>query len=156
MLNGITKLDELTQSVTLLTAQRLPVEQTQSVKKCTAVMTSVCIHWWWVWLAMYSWHFLKQAVQHYDEITWVSLLHQNLCRKNVDKSASAHWGSVIQSAVFFVVCLRVHWVSQHVDPGICEWNSRLTIFKLICMIDSWGVSCQIALRRISSDLTDDK
>ena len=37
-----------------------------------------------------------------------------------------------------------------------EWKFRTVIFKLISMIDGWGISREIALRLMLLDLTDDK
>ena len=39
--------------------------------------------------------------------------------------------------------------------GKFEWNFRI-IFKLISVIDGWGISCGIGLRLMSLGLTDDK
>ena len=47
------------------------------------------------------------------------------------------------------------WVNS-LAPVRFEWNSREVIFKLISVIDSWITSCEIALRCMSLDLTDDK
>ena len=41
-------------------------------------------------------------------------------------------------------------------PGRFEWNFRYVIFNVISVVDSWGVDCEIALRWMSLDLTDDK
>ena len=41
-------------------------------------------------------------------------------------------------------------------PGRCERNFRCTIFKPVLVIDGWGISCEITLRWMSLDLTDDK
>ena len=41
-------------------------------------------------------------------------------------------------------------------PGRFEWNFRWFIFKVISVVDSWGIDCEIALRWMSLDLTDDK
>ena len=40
-------------------------------------------------------------------------------------------------------------------PGRFWWNSSNNIFNPISMIDGWGISCEIALRWMSLDLTDD-
>ena len=40
--------------------------------------------------------------------------------------------------------------------GRFEWNFKQVIFKLILVIDDWDISCEIALRGFSLDLTDDK
>ena len=41
-------------------------------------------------------------------------------------------------------------------PGKFEWNFRSLIFPIISVIDSWGISCEIGLRWMPLDLTDDK
>ena len=41
-------------------------------------------------------------------------------------------------------------------PGRFEWHFRRVIFKLILVIDGWIISCEIAVRWMSLDLTDDK
>ena len=47
-------------------------------------------------------------------------------------------------------CLT-HW-----PLGKFEWNFRYLIFQIISVIDGWGISCELALRWMSLDLTDDK
>ena len=41
-------------------------------------------------------------------------------------------------------------------PGRFYWNFRWVLFKPIAVIDGWDTCCQIALRRMSLDLTGDK
>ena len=41
-------------------------------------------------------------------------------------------------------------------PGRFEWNLKQIIFKLILVTDDWDISCGIALRWFSLDVTDDK
>ena len=41
-------------------------------------------------------------------------------------------------------------------PGRLKQNIRWIIFKLILVIDGWGISCEIALKWLSQDRTDDK
>ena len=41
-------------------------------------------------------------------------------------------------------------------PGKFEWHFRYLIFQIISVIDGWGISCELALRWMSLDLTDDK
>ena len=41
-------------------------------------------------------------------------------------------------------------------PGKFEWNFRYLIFQMISVIDGWSISCELALRWMSLDLTDDK
>ena len=69
-------------------------------------------------------------------------------------------------------CLITHWPledwSKFLDKGLSnklvnplaperfKQNFRLVIFKLISVIDGWGISCKIALRWMPLQLTDDK
>ena len=41
-------------------------------------------------------------------------------------------------------------------PGRFEWNFKSEFLKLILVIDGQGISCEIALRWMPLDLTDDK
>ena len=41
-------------------------------------------------------------------------------------------------------------------PGRFQWTFRWVLFKPITEIDGWDTCCEIALRRMSLDLTDDK
>ena len=41
-------------------------------------------------------------------------------------------------------------------PGKFEWNFRYLILQIISVIDGWGISCELAFRWMSLDLTDDK
>ena len=55
----------------------------------------------------------------------------------------------------------VHFVSaspcfNSLTPGKFEWNVRYLIFQIISVIDGWGISCELTLRWMSLDLTDDK
>ena len=47
-------------------------------------------------------------------------------------------------------------VFNSLAPEKFEWNFRHVIFKQILVIDSWGISCEIALDWMSLDLTEDK
>ena len=49
---------------------------------------------------------------------------------------------------------RGNIISLH--PGKFEWNFRYLIFQKISVIDGWGISCELALRWMSLNLTDDK
>ena len=40
--------------------------------------------------------------------------------------------------------------------GKLEWNFRNLILQMTSVIDGWGISCELALRWMSLDLTDDK
>ena len=41
-------------------------------------------------------------------------------------------------------------------PGKFEWNFRYLIFQKISVLDGWGISCELAFKWMSVDLTDDK
>ena len=41
-------------------------------------------------------------------------------------------------------------------PGKFELYFRYLIFQIISVIDGWGISCELALRWMSLDLTDDQ
>ena len=41
-------------------------------------------------------------------------------------------------------------------PGKFEWNFRYLIFQIISVMDGWGISCELALKWMSLDLTNDK
>ena len=48
------------------------------------------------------------------------------------------------------------WVCVFNSLERFEWHLRWIIFKPVLVIDGWGMSCEIALRLMSLDLTDDK
>ena len=53
-------------------------------------------------------------------------------------------------------CWWIFMFLNSLAPGRFEQNFRKVIFKLISVTDCWGISCEIALRRMPLDLTDDK
>ena len=73
-----------------------------------------------------------------------------LCHHSVDKlnklqiNVSVSWNKFRMTRV------------NSLAPGKFEWNFRHLIFQIISVIDGWGISCELALRRMSLDLTDDK
>ena len=60
----------------------------------------------------------------------------------------------------------VHWsqnawchpnqILNSLAPGKFELNFRYLILQIISVIDGWRISCELALRWMSLDLTDDK
>ena len=48
-----------------------------------------------------------------------------------------------------------NWINS-VAPGEFEWNFKQVIFKLMLMIDDYTVSCEIALKWMPLDPTDEK
>ena len=47
------------------------------------------------------------------------------------------------------------WLNS-LAPGKFEWNFRYVIFKWNLVVAGWGISCEIALIRMSLDFTDDQ
>ena len=60
------------------------------------------------------------------------------------------------------VLLIAHWWDLYrcyinsLAPGKFEWHFRYLILQIISVIDGWGIACELALRCMSLDLTDDK
>ena len=53
-------------------------------------------------------------------------------------------------------CIHRGFAFNSLVPEKFEWNFRHVIFKRILVIDSWGISCEIALIWMSLDFTDDQ
>ena len=52
-------------------------------------------------------------------------------------------------------CCLLAWLNS-LAPGGSEWNFRYMIFKLDVLNDGWVISCEIPLRRMSLNVTDNK
>ena len=68
------------------------------------------------------------------------------------QTAGPHSGDNTESGI---------WVSKDpfinsLAPGKFEWNFRYVLFKLIFVIDGWGISCEIVLTWMPQNLTDDE
>ena len=50
----------------------------------------------------------------------------------------------------------IPWPINSLAPGKFEWNFRCLIFQIISVIDGWGISCELTLRWMSLDLTNDE
>ena len=61
---------------------------------------------------------------------------------------------MIVSLLTNICVTRPQWVNS-LNPERFGWNLD-RVFKLISMINGWGIYCQIALRWMSLDLTDNK
>ena len=74
--------------------------------------------------------------------------------------ASLHEGSMVwkkQMTRQNTCCLTYKRISINaLAPGKFEWNLRHAICKQILVIDDSGISCEIALIRMSLDFTDDQ
>ena len=67
------------------------------------------------------------------------------------------WLSVtIFSLFFFQKKKPSKQIVNSLAPGKFEWNFKYLILQIISVIDGWGISCELALRWMSLDLTDDK
>ena len=65
-----------------------------------------------------------------------------------------HAGINVSVVVFYCGLVLVDFNS--LAPGKFEWNFRYLIFQIISVSDGWVISCELALRWMSPDLTDDK
>ena len=54
-----------------------------------------------------------------------------------------------------VVLWTWHITLQLIGPGGLQWNFGNAVLQLIAEIDGWGISCEIVLRLMSLDVTDD-
>ena len=68
---------------------------------------------------------------------------------------SYYFGPHFNSSWLYHEFTQPRWVNS-LAPGKFEWNFRYLIFWIITGIDVWGTSCELALRWMSLDLTDDK
>ena len=74
---------------------------------------------------------------------------------------STSWYQYLQAVIIMVVTNslapgRCGWYLNSLAPRRFERNFRKVIFKLILVIDVWGISCEIVLTWMPQDLTDDK
>ena len=54
------------------------------------------------------------------------------------------------------LCVALGSLGFSLAPGKFEWYLRYLIFQIIAVIDGWVISCELALRWMLLDLTDDK
>ena len=64
--------------------------------------------------------------------------------------------AILKWNVWYKSALRCCYVINSLHPGRFELNFRWVIFKLILVIGGWGMTCEIAVRWLPLDLTDDK
>ena len=56
-----------------------------------------------------------------------------------------------------LLCIVLHIFNiNSLAPGKFELNFRYLIFQIISVIDGWVIYCELVLRRMSLELTDDK
>ena len=67
-------------------------------------------------------------------------------------------GPVIAQLEYFTISLHNPNGRQinSFTPGTLKWKFKFVSFHLILVIDGGGIYCVITLRKMSSDLTDDK
>ena len=72
------------------------------------------------------------------------------------------WWSLLElkywHPIILVKSLQLIWRLDvySLAPGEFEWYFRYLIFQIISVVDGWAISCEVALRWMSLDLTDDK
>ena len=64
--------------------------------------------------------------------------------------------NISSGAACLKICLICGTEFNSLAPGKVEWNFTYLILQIISVIDSWCISCELALRWMSLDLTDDK
>ena len=93
---------------------------------------------------------LQPVIQSY----MVDFFNENYKLKfNCHNEVHMKFASMCCASVF--VCHSMFHTSVHC-PWEPEWNVRWVILELILVIDGWGISCEIALRWIILDFTDDR
>ena len=87
-------------------------------------------------------------------------IHTHIQPKHIFRRTSTGQDSIqylsIQSCIIRTIIPSFQWVSNGYDLwplGRLKWNFRYIIFWLILVTDGWGVSCEIAIRWISMNLT---
>ena len=118
------------------------------------------MHWNYIFLALTHRYKLVAYLSRGIPCHWVSSVGCHLWQ----------WGSGCGSESLTLAVRRhwSHWLAEEhtaeiehtginsLAPGKFEWNFRYVIFKWISVIDGWGISCEIAIIRISLDFTYDQ
>ena len=76
-------------------------------------------------------------------------------RRNIYFIAKALY-EIINVRAYFVDCTWCMDYNNSLAPGKFEWNFMYLICQIISVIDGWGIFCELALKWMSLDLTDDK
>ena len=95
-----------------------------------------------------------------DALDTNSIFKSIISGRSVDNHApnyEKYYKSQLRSMIMEVVIAgnMNTWVNS-LWPRRFQWKFRWVLFKLITVIDGWDPCCEIALRRMSLDLTDDK
>ena len=83
------------------------------------------------------------------------------CISNFNITATVDWKFPTSNIQKFCktlahFCCRGTNTLYSLAPGRFKVNLGWAIFKLILVVNGWGISCEIALKWMSLDLTDDK
>ena len=70
--------------------------------------------------------------------------------------ATSHYLKQCRPTLLIYKWITRPWWINSLAPGKFEWNFRYLIFQIISVIDGWVISCELALRWMSLNLTDDK
>ena len=82
------------------------------------------------------------SVNHYEHIMITNKSH------HLATSCRPHWYSAM-------TCLHLSYLT-HLRPGRFVYIFRQVIFKLILLINDWGISCETVPKWMSLDLNDGK
>ena len=84
-------------------------------------------------------HCILLGGQYYPTRHWISAILY----------ADMDWRGLLQT-----ICAKTYFNS--LSPGRFEWKFRQVIFKMISVINGWGIFCEMIPRRMWLDLTDDR
>ena len=81
--------------------------------------------------------------------------------QRIVQANSFHYGrftrcGITGSVAWGISKCKISQMFNSLAPGKFEWHLRYLIFQIISVIDGWGISCELALRWMSLNLTDDK
>ena len=90
-----------------------------------------------------------KSCKKFSLYNWLQLV-QHLCSFSYD--IVMRYRCNIHCTILTQHYLLIHWTLGDLKKKVFTQ----VIFKLIIVIDGWGISCEIALRWMSLDITDDK
>ena len=101
----------------------------------------------------------RYMYQHAGLVLFSHLRTARFMKDNISPSPLWLW-FIQQWSVMIRASSNVWWNPWKppalIDPGRFKWKFVLVIFRLILVMHGGGISCDIALRWISLDFTDDK
>ena len=119
------------------------------------IITNIIGHvTWQPWLGLWSWYpVMKSSLSNsFEDQAPLDDIYQCL----IFQWTTETW---LQRKNTRTCPLHTEWKFRYwakTGPGRVEWRFRELIFKLTLMTVGWGISCEIALRWMSLDITDDK